>query len=201
VAKGHDPAWSPNGRMIVFSDFGRLVTIRSDGRARRPIPGTRPLFPSGYPSRPPIAWSPNGRRIFYVSGDADRSAVYATNVDGTQRKNLTPSLKVVGTFAVSPGGGRIAVAARVAGGGRVAGEDRQDVYVLRSDGAGLRRLTRAPRTSSGDPQWSPDGKKIVYTQGVGKQSEIFAMNANGTQQTNLTRTRFNEFAPAWRPLP
>ena len=76
-----------------------------------------------------------------------------------------------------------------------------DIYVIGLDGSGLTRLTTSDALEF-DPYWSPDGKRIVYrheTDG-GLTSEIYVMNADGSDQTNLTnRPNQQDNAPAWSP--
>jgi Tol biopolymer transport system component len=67
-----------------------------------------------------------------------------------------------------------------------------DLYLISPDGSNLRRLTRA-RTFLGEPQWSPDGRKIALsrTDGVGRPGEgcptmVWTMDANGNGLQRLT---------------
>ena len=74
---------------------------------------------------------------------------------------------------------------------------RQDIYLIRADGTGLRRLTKLS-ASNISPAWSPDGKRIVFAssrahageRGGEQVMDIYVMNANGTQPKQLTRTPF-----------
>jgi TolB protein len=45
------------------------------------------------------------------------------------------------------------------------------------------------------PDFSPDGKRIVFTSNRDQQAEIYVMNANGTGQKRLTRRPGNDWAP------
>lgn len=88
----------------------------------------------------------------------------------------------------SPDGGRLTFTAQL--------DDRgfeRDIYVLRSDGSDLERITNG-RASSG-PVWSPDGRVVVFTRfsydrrfgirlPVG--GSVWAMDADGSNQRRLT---------------
>jgi Tol biopolymer transport system component len=65
------------------------------------------------------------------------------------------------------------------------------LWVVNPDGSGVLKLTDGGTNntcSAGDeePQWSPDGTRIVFTRTVGSAQEIWVMNADGTGQTKLT---------------
>ncbi len=60
VARGHNPAWSPDGRRIAFVQRGDLWLMDADGSHRDRI-----VRAADQP-----AWSPDGRRIAFVRGGA-----------------------------------------------------------------------------------------------------------------------------------
>ena len=49
------------------------------------------------------------------------------------------------------------------------------------------------------PEWSPDGKKIVFETWRDGNSEIYVMNADGSNQTNITNHNADDRYPAWSP--
>ena len=90
-------------------------------------------------------------------------------------------------FALSPDGTHVVF---TGGDGR-----HRDIYVVQSDGSGLRRLTSG--TDDGEPGWSPDGQHIVFDGALG----IEVMNADGSDQTRIFRAGGSPaWAPAVRPL-
>jgi Tol biopolymer transport system component len=57
-------------------------------------------------------------------------------------------------------------------------------------------------TSGGQPSYSPDGKKIVYTESKGKAGEdIYTINAFGGGKIKLTHNSADESAPSWGSRP
>jgi Tol biopolymer transport system component len=80
-----------------------------------------------------------------------------------------------------------------------------DVYVMNTNGSGLRPLT----TNLADdwwPTWSPDGMKVAFQSnrnltpgGNVSQLDIYVVSADGTGETRLTTDTTNEAQPAWSP--
>jgi TolB protein len=169
-----------NGR-IAFRRFlnldmthGAVFTIRPNGTGERQV--THP--PAGFVDRNPDI-SPDGRRITFEREGVDcgpncsYDEIFVVNANGTHLRQLThnPPGTVCGSGgfcngspAWSPNGRRIAFR-RAAG--PVVNDliERQGIYVMHADGSHVRQITqkRAPRLGEDtDPQWSPDGRKIVF---------------------------------------
>ena len=82
-----------------------------------------------------------------------------------------------------------------------------EIYVMDADGGNLRRLTNNP---AGDhsPSWSPDGKRIVFLsdrdghvdlQHGAPHPDIYVMDADGSNQRNLTNNPHDDRSPSWSP--
>jgi dipeptidyl aminopeptidase/acylaminoacyl peptidase len=81
---------------------------------------------------------------------------------------------------------------------------------MRTDGTGVTRLTHnpalppspLPHPANTDPEWSPDGKRIVFTSWRDGNYEVYVMNANGSRERNLSRSpSTDDVAEGWQPLP
>jgi hypothetical protein len=74
---------------------------------------------------------------------------------------------------------------------------------MNADGTGTAtNLTNTPGTDNVNPNWSPDGSKIVFRRYLNNKSSIFVMNANGSGQTNLSQFNGNignDDHPSWSP--
>lgn len=73
-----------------------------------------------------------------------------------------------------------------------------DIYVIRADGSGLRRLTRAAGRDD-TPTWSPDGGQIAFRSWRDGNEEIYVMNGDGSDQRNISREPGTDRSPAWSP--
>ncbi|HET6837483.1 MAG TPA: Ig-like domain-containing protein, partial [Gemmatimonadales bacterium] len=60
-----------------------------------------------------------------------------------------------------------------------------DIYVMDTDGQRLRRLTSSP-AHEGEPAWTPDGSRIVYTLTSGTTTQVAVVSADGTESRVLT---------------
>ena len=73
------------------------------------------------------------------------------------------------------------------------------LHVMEDNGRSRRRITRNRDTH---PCWSPDGKRIAYERYIETRPiniEIFVMDADGTNQTQLTQTGGKNTKPTWSP--
>lgn len=181
------PAYSANGRIIVFSCGAPLCTMNADGSGRRTI--TNP--PGGRFDDVP-AWAPNGGRIAFVrrsmgGGFGDIGDCYSVQPDGTRERLLATDC---GNPDFAPNGKRI-----------VFSSDRTGVellWTMRRNGSDERRIPGTRGLS--DPVFSPNGRRIAATGLVGGGFEILNMRRNGTQKTNISNDPARaDTEPTWQP--
>jgi CSLREA domain-containing protein len=72
-----------------------------------------------------------------------------------------------------------------------------EIYAVKTDGTNLIRLTNDLAQDT-EPTWSPDGTKIAFVSNRGGTSQIWVMNANGTQPHFVNDTVGGQH-PTWSP--
>ena len=123
---------------------------------------TPDLLVAPWPGFPAGAWSPDGSAIAFT---ADKDAgMYVVPADGSAPPRVldTGFLGLLSAPAWSPDGSSIAFVGheRLADG--LFGVPK--VFVIRPDGSGLEQVTDAARGEGNglSPQWSPDGRQLLY---------------------------------------
>lgn len=82
---------------------------------------------------------------------------------------------------------------------RALGVPDWDVW-LRDPTGQLRDLTLYQRNFDGEPVWSPDGNRILFSsQRDSGITQVFVMNADGSQPTKLTGGAGGGAGPSWSP--
>ena len=73
-----------------------------------------------------------------------------------------------------------------------------DLWTMRSDGSGQKRLTYTAHVSEFDPAWSPGGSRIAFAvERPASKQGIYVMDANGRHRRRLTNSDDQE--PSWSP--
>jgi Tol biopolymer transport system component len=127
----------------------------------------------------------DGRKIAFYSNRSGHAEIYTMDADGSNER-LIAARGIDSSPAFSYDGTRIVfVKASFVDGLAVS-----NIWVMNDTGGDQKELThRTPAMGSvGQPQFSPDGKKIVFVGQKGSSTEIYVMDADGSHVQQLTET-------------
>lgn len=190
---------SPDGGSVVFctqpNDY-HLYTVRVGDAAATSVPDTKGYcFPD---------WGVNGRIVASKGIFAGEGARFITTMrpDGTHRKTIAtlPAAKQSwrSIYALvpcwAPDGSGVAFTAQWH---RV----QPDIWFVRSDGTGIRNLTRTKSRSESGPVFSPDGTEVAFFRATpNDEGDLWVMNSDGSNPTQLTDSPdVYEYPVAWQP--
>jgi len=148
------------------------------------------------------ALSPDGRDIAYFSeknsffvdlylADAETGRVKRRLVKSTLNSNYESLRFINSAGSFSPDGRYFAIAAKR--------KDRDDLVILDVKKDEEVRRIRVPLNGLTTPSWSPDGKQLVFTGYDGGLSDLFIVNADGSNLHRLTNDKYADLEPSWSP--
>src|SRR5216117_3722658 len=148
------------------------------------------------------ALTPDGRQIAYFSeknsffvdlylADAETGKVLRRLVKSTISSNYESLRFINSAGSFSPDGRYFAIAAKH--------NDKDDLVLLDVKKDEEVRRIRVPLNGLTTPAWSPDGKQIVFTGYDGGLSDLFVVNADGSDLRRLTNDKYADLQPAWSP--
>ncbi len=165
-----------------------LYVADSDGYgAQRIVSSNEPLMSP--------AWSPDGRRLAYVSFERGRPAIYVQEVQSGRRRRVAAFKGINGAPAWSPDGRKLAMT--------LSKDGNPDIYLM---DLATRKLTRVTRHWAIDTEaaFAPDGRSLVFTSDRGGRPQIYRVRLDGGRPERVTwEGRYNaraSFSPDGRKL-
>jgi len=219
-----DPQLSPDGRDVVFTrsdaDWKNSRRITHIWRAAADGTGTAVQLTAGADSETSPRWSPDGKSIAFAAkrGSNESAQIYLLPIDGGEARQLTTHATAVSELEWSPDGTAIYFTASDPKPAEEKAREkvRDDVYAF-DENYQQTHLWKAAvpggaesRVTMGDfsvtsYRVSNDGRKIVYQRaptpllGSGFESEVWAMNADGSGGVQLTKNSVQEGGAAISP--
>ena len=207
----YEPFWSPDGRQIVLisSRHGGMKVHVIDASSVNHGSDMRQLTTGDAEDDTP-AWSPDGKKIVFVSIREGVSQIFLMNADGTEVRQLTkgkaenihPTWSPDGTkilFNTTHFSAATAVDGRdVPSDNKVIGEHidkKMELATVRPDGSDLKRITTGGGYTYAS--YSPDALSILHRRVQGALSQIFVINADASNDHNVSGEGNLDGWPAW----
>ncbi len=160
-----------SARQQAGEDIYRLVVADYDGANEYPmLESTDPLMSP--------AWSPDGRRIAYVSFEETRSSIFVQTLRTRNRIRVSSEPGINGAPSFSPDGRKLVIT--------LGGVDGNlDIYTLDLRTRERQRLT-THRAIDTEGTWSPDGRYIYFTSDRSGGPQIYRIPAEGGEPERIT---------------
>lgn len=181
-------SWSPDGSKLAVRiweegrslDSGSLVIIEA-------ATGGSTILARGIEVYPPYQpeWSPDGGKLlFWVRGARQNSDLMLVNSDGSGRRNLITTPRLLLDFSWSPDGRAVAFWRSLSA---PSGGKWVTALYLTSVETGQERELMRIRTGSTMPRpaWSPDGRRIAVYLSWEVEQGIYAIEADGSGMTHV----------------
>ncbi len=179
-----------NTRIVYITAQGKgegkryiLQVADSDGHNARTILNSRS------PLMSPV-WSPDAKRLAYVSFENNRSHIYIQDVMTGERHEVSSRQGINGAPAWSPDGRRLALTLSETG--------SPEIYILDIKSKRLAKLTHDHSINT-EPVWMPDGQSIVFTSNRTGKPQIYKIPSSGGSTQRLSYEGELNAAPAVSP--
>ncbi len=173
---------------VTASGLGRntryaLMVADADGyNPRAVVNSTEPLLSP--------AWSPDGRKLAYVSFEGGNSGIWIQDVATGSREKITSFRGINGAPSFSPDGTRLAMSLSKGG--------NPDIYVMDLGSRHLTQLTNQYGIDT-EPVWSADGSTLYFTSDRGGRPQVYQMPASGGSASRVTFEGSYNASPSLSP--
>jgi Tol biopolymer transport system component len=188
TAVDHQPVWSPDSTKIVFTSLrtggGDIYVVAATG-------GTQTQLTTSTGGDYDPMWSPNGQKIVYVNNTANNPETWIMNANGSSQTRMTNRSGYDVSPFFSPDGTKVAIRAPYGAGG-----SGDQIWVI-STTAPFNPTRLTTQGSNYFQSWSPDGSKILFQSTRDGNAEVYSMDTNGLNETQLTDSAAAESYAVW----
>lgn len=204
ISDRNDPNPKANCRPNAIGAPGcnwEIYVMNTDGTDQRRLTNTPAGVANTYPE-----FSPSGHRLLFASTRSGASALYTMKRNGSDVQKLTADSLGAGDANWSPDGKKVTFVWQFF-------QNDNEIYTINADGTGVTQLTNYGTHPTLEPEYSPDGTKILFdlfgvvsptaTNCCGNGDLVMMSSTDGSGKTNVTN-----MAPAidsetadWGPAP
>jgi WD40-like Beta Propeller Repeat len=167
------PAWSADGRIVWQHDPGGTLVCPCEARIMNADGTDQQQLDTGGDAFAPTP-APHGNRLVFGNG----AGLFTMQLNGQARRQITT---VGGDFQPrwAPNGNDIAFLRDTTG-------TDNDIFVVHSDGADLRRVTDTPSRPEFALSWARDGSELIFFAQDADASHLYAIRADGSGESRLS---------------
>lgn len=183
------PAWSPDGRSVVYTSYMRAnpdLYLAPAGGGRPKRISNRPGMNTGG------SWSPDGSQLAVTLSLDGNPEIYVISAkDGKIVRRLTKNRDIDTSPVWSPSGKEIAFVSNREGG--------PQIFVMNADGSNQRRVSRNGSYNT-TPAWSPvKGTRVLAYTTLDSNYDIVTLDLDTEKYTRVTQNEGNNEEPSFSP--
>ena len=122
-------------------------------------------------------WSPDGKKIAYVSFESGNSNIYVQDLGTGSRQLVSATRGINSAPAFSPDGTRLAVSLSKSG--------NPNIYIMNLASRQFTQITHGFSIDT-EPDWAPDGQSIYFTSDRSGKPQIYQISPSGGTPTRVT---------------
>ena len=180
------PDWGKNNTLIYMS---HKLADKPDIFSHNLASGARKKINLTHGDAFSPAVSPDGRRVAMILSKSGSPDLWVSDIDGGNLKQLTTTKEDESSPCWSPDSQTICFASRDSG--------KSQLYTISASGGRMQRLFISGVSNLSEPDWSPDGKYLVFTAHMG-DFQICVMPMEGALRGRAETYAVGE-DPVWAP--
>ncbi|MES2522449.1 MAG: S41 family peptidase [Gemmatimonadota bacterium] len=167
---------SPSGEYVAVDFHGEIMIVPTEaGVGEKTAVTTSPWRERSQ------TWSPDGRRIAYISDESGDEEVWTFDIASGTRRKLTAQPSVKADLTWAPGSGKLAYT----------GDNK--LWEVDVAGGAPRELAANAAGGFSVGEYTPDGNWLTYTKRDDDQNaDVFVFDVRNRRETNVTKNPFND---------
>ncbi|MEK6279383.1 MAG: DUF5050 domain-containing protein [Acidobacteriota bacterium] len=191
ATSGPDGTFSVAGVSTLKGNLTVIASATSGGRIDSGFSAATAPVPNGLTQVGDVRIA---QKVAFVSERDGNSEIYLMDADGSNQVRVTSTEADESRPSLSSDRTKIAFATNKDG--------HDEIYFMNLDGSNPLRVSfvRGNCIGDSDPEWSPDGTKILFTGWHNSSNpDIYVVNADSTNLQRLTTSTALDYLPSWLP--